>query len=118
MPFRCFVSPPAKAETHTAIEEDIPITDPAFYSSEILCPDSLITYIFRPAAQCTETIPLLPERIAIMREVGFVLCTVGCDNLLFIVKTLIYGRASGVHFKDLLRNFIEGTIIKEQPLTL
>lgn len=59
-----------------ALEEEIPITDPAFYSSEILCPDSLIEHIFRPADQCNETIPLLKERIAIMREVGSILCTV------------------------------------------
>jgi hypothetical protein len=60
----------------SAIEEDIPITDPAFYSSELLCPDSLIEHIFRPAVQSTETMPLLKERIAIMRQVGFILCTV------------------------------------------
>ncbi|KAF5343243.1 hypothetical protein D9758_013411 [Tetrapyrgos nigripes] len=57
-----------------ALQENIPITDPNFYSSEILCPDSLIEYIFRAAGQSTETIPLLRERIAIMREVGFILC--------------------------------------------
>lgn len=59
-----------------ALEEDIPITDPAFYSSEHRCPDSLISYVFRPAPQSTEQIPLLEERIAVMREVGSVLCNV------------------------------------------
>lgn len=61
---------------HTALEEGIPITDPAFYSNELLCPDSLITHVFRASSQSAETIPLLKERIAIMREVGFSLCMV------------------------------------------
>ena len=64
----------------TALEEGIPITDPAFYSSELLCPDSTIAHVFRAAAQSTETIPLLKERIAIMREVGSILCTVSQAN--------------------------------------
>ncbi|KAG6915902.1 hypothetical protein DXG01_009369 [Tephrocybe rancida] len=55
-------------------DDNIPITDPNFYSSELLCPDSLIEHIFRPAPQSTESIPLLKERIAIMREVGTILC--------------------------------------------
>ncbi|KAF4576929.1 Queuosine 5'-phosphate N-glycosylase/hydrolase [Pleurotus pulmonarius] len=56
-------------------DDGIPITDPKFYSSEILCPDSLIEHVFRPAESCLETIPLLQSRIAIMREVGHILCT-------------------------------------------
>ncbi|KAG6332477.1 hypothetical protein ID866_6611 [Astraeus odoratus] len=59
-----------------ALEENIPITDPSFYSSESLCPDSLIAHVFRAAAQCKEQMPLLNERIAIMREVGSVLCNI------------------------------------------
>lgn len=63
---------------NSAIQDDeLPITDPKFYSSETLCPDSVIEHVFRAATQCTETIPLLKERIAIMREVGTILCTVG-----------------------------------------
>ncbi|THV02976.1 hypothetical protein K435DRAFT_748366 [Dendrothele bispora CBS 962.96] len=62
------------AALNRALQEDIPITDPNFYSSETLCPDSLIEHVFRAADQFTEGIPLLRERIAIMREVGFVLC--------------------------------------------
>ncbi|KZT73945.1 hypothetical protein DAEQUDRAFT_742977 [Daedalea quercina L-15889] len=57
-----------------AIEEGIPITDPEFYSSSTDCPDELIKHVFRPAAQCSETIPLLGERIAILRENGRILC--------------------------------------------
>ncbi|KAL0579894.1 hypothetical protein V5O48_002141 [Marasmius crinis-equi] len=61
------------AALNKALQNGLPITDPAFYSSETLCPDSLIESIFAPAAQCSETIPLLQERIAVMREVGFIL---------------------------------------------
>jgi len=57
-----------------ALEEGIPITDPSFYASEERCPDSLIKHVFRVAPQAKEDIPLLPERIAIMREVGAILC--------------------------------------------
>ncbi|RDB14533.1 hypothetical protein Hypma_016343 [Hypsizygus marmoreus] len=56
-------------------DDDIPITDPNFYSSETLCPDSLIENMFRPCKRSTETIPLLPQRITIMREVGSILCS-------------------------------------------
>jgi Potential Queuosine, Q, salvage protein family len=59
-----------------ALEEGIPFTDPAFYASEERCPDSLIQHIFRGAPQAKEGIPLFPERIAIMREVGAILCAV------------------------------------------
>ncbi|TFK24982.1 hypothetical protein FA15DRAFT_756229 [Coprinopsis marcescibilis] len=61
------------AALNRAIEEDIPITDPCFYASEKKCPDSLLTHVFRPAAICKETIPLLLERISVMREVGIIL---------------------------------------------
>lgn len=36
----------------------------------------MIEHIFRPAAESTETIPLLQERVTIMREVGSILCSV------------------------------------------
>lgn len=101
-----------------ALEEDIPITDPAFYSSEILCPDSLIAHIFRPAPQSTETVPLLQERMSIMREVGFILCTVGHVHPVPRLYMLIDGRALGAHSKALSRSFIEGMITKEPPLIL
>ncbi|KIY46721.1 hypothetical protein FISHEDRAFT_66328 [Fistulina hepatica ATCC 64428] len=61
------------AALNRALSEGIPITDPQFYSSVEQCPDSLIEYVFRPAEQCSEDIPLLRERIAIMREVGLIL---------------------------------------------
>lgn len=59
-----------------ALEENIPITDPAFYSSEALCPDALIEHVFRAAPESKEQVPLLKERIAIMRQVGSILCDV------------------------------------------
>jgi hypothetical protein len=91
----------------TALEEGIPITDPTFYSSESLCPDSVIAHVFRPAPQSAETIPLLKERITIMREVGFILCAV--SEVIFLLKNLTdinlkkrnlpIGRASEVRSK-------------------
>lgn len=60
----------------TALEEGIPITDPTFYASEAKCPDDLIKHVFRQAEQSKESIPLLAERIKIMREMGFILSTV------------------------------------------
>ncbi|KAF9533089.1 hypothetical protein CPB83DRAFT_805916 [Crepidotus variabilis] len=57
-----------------ALDEEIPITDANFYSSETLCPDSLIQHVFREADQCDESIPLFEDRVSIMRENGFILC--------------------------------------------
>jgi len=56
------------------------ITDPSFYASEERCPDGLIEHVFRVAPQAKEGLPLLPERIAIMREVGAILCAVSCSR--------------------------------------
>lgn len=53
-----------------ALEWGIPIIDPAFYASEKHCPDSLLEAIFQPAEGCVEGIPLLKERIRVMRECG------------------------------------------------
>ena len=100
-----------------ALEEEIPITDPAFYSSEILCPDSLIEHIFRPADQCNDAIPLLKERIAIMREVGLILCNV-CVSFVWwfmnIINTGLISRASRGHSRLSFKNFIGSTGVKEQ----
>jgi hypothetical protein len=70
--------------TLLALDEDIPITDPNFYSSQVLCPDNLIEHVFRPAQSSTEPIPLLPERMAIMRENGQILCQVKKQLLLLL----------------------------------
>lgn len=44
----------------------------------------MIEYVFRKANQSNESIPLLNERIAVMREVGFILCNVGGPISLFL----------------------------------
>ncbi|KAH9851113.1 hypothetical protein C2E23DRAFT_733753 [Lenzites betulinus] len=62
------------AAVNRALEEGIPITDPSFYASEARCPDALIEHVFRPAPQCLERIPLLRERIAVLRQNGAILC--------------------------------------------
>ncbi|KAI0064123.1 hypothetical protein BV25DRAFT_1906853 [Artomyces pyxidatus] len=62
------------AAVNRALEEGILITDPSFYKSEARCPDSVFEHIFRAAPQSLEGIPLLRERIAILREVGSILC--------------------------------------------
>ncbi len=67
----------------------MPITDPAFYADETRCPDSLIEHIFRPAAQSAECIPLLHERIRVLREVGSILCSVR-SNTTSLARTNTY----------------------------
>lgn len=59
-----------------ALENGIPITNPRFYSSEKDCPDSLIEEVFQPAPGCVESIPLLEERIRVMRQAGALLVKV------------------------------------------
>ncbi|KAG0371141.1 hypothetical protein BGZ54_010115 [Gamsiella multidivaricata] len=54
-----------------ALEEGIPITTPEFFASEERLPDSDIERIFRSDTQ--EQIPLLQDRIRVMREAGKVL---------------------------------------------
>ncbi|KAI0765687.1 hypothetical protein BD413DRAFT_494657 [Trametes elegans] len=62
------------AAVDRALEEGIPITDPTFYAFESRCPDEVFEHVFRPAAQSIEGIPLLRERIAILRKNGSILC--------------------------------------------
>ncbi|OSC97533.1 hypothetical protein PYCCODRAFT_1398522 [Trametes coccinea BRFM310] len=62
------------AAVDRALEEGIPVTSPSFYSSESHCPDELIEHVFRRAPQSVESIPLLQERIDILRENGRILC--------------------------------------------
>ncbi|QRW00466.1 hypothetical protein RhiJN_28484 [Ceratobasidium sp. AG-Ba] len=56
-------------------ESGIPITDPKFFASETACPDGVIERVFSPASGCIEKIPLLKERIQVMREAGALLVT-------------------------------------------
>ncbi|KAF9208308.1 hypothetical protein BGZ49_009270 [Haplosporangium sp. Z 27] len=56
---------------HLALEEGIPITTPEFFASEERLPDKEIERIFR--SDTKEQIPLLQDRIRVMREAGRVL---------------------------------------------
>ncbi|OBZ71342.1 hypothetical protein A0H81_08634 [Grifola frondosa] len=88
------------AAVDRALDENIPITDPAFYASKSQCPDSLIKHIFRPASQCKEDIPLLDERIRVLRENGAILCT-------------RFGGSFQLFFKEFQRQFNEqGTALQ------
>jgi len=59
-------------------DEDVPFVNPEFYSSEVACPDSLIEHVFRPTPQSIESMPLIQDRIRILRENGLILCNVSC----------------------------------------
>ncbi|KAF9173214.1 hypothetical protein BGX21_004457 [Mortierella sp. AD011] len=59
------------AAINRALEEGIPITTPEFFASEECLPDKEIERIFR--SDTKEQIPLLQERIRIIREAGRVL---------------------------------------------
>ncbi|KAG0270518.1 hypothetical protein DFQ27_005596 [Actinomortierella ambigua] len=59
------------AAVNRALEEGIPITTPSFFASPEKFPDEEITRVFR--SDTVEPIPLLKERIAVIREAGRVL---------------------------------------------
>ncbi|KKK24152.1 hypothetical protein ARAM_007327 [Aspergillus rambellii] len=61
------------AALQRALDEDIPITDPEFWTDEEACTEDVIKHVFRSATD--EEIPLLQERIQCLREAGRVLCT-------------------------------------------
>ncbi|KAI0077847.1 hypothetical protein K474DRAFT_1642650 [Panus rudis PR-1116 ss-1] len=56
-----------------ALEDGIPFVEPSFYASEETCSVSLVEHIFRPSPKCSEKIPLLKERVKILRENGSIL---------------------------------------------
>lgn len=58
------------------MDEGYPITDPEFYASKSRCSDEQIAHIFRRAPVSEEDIPLLRERIDILRENGTIICDV------------------------------------------
>lgn len=58
------------AALNKALVQGIPITDPSFYADPTACPDSLLEDIFKSSDECTESMPLVHERISIMRQVG------------------------------------------------
>ncbi|KAF9184837.1 hypothetical protein BGZ51_003102 [Haplosporangium sp. Z 767] len=59
------------AAINRALKEGIPITTPAFFASEDQLPDKEIERIFR--SDTKEQVPLLQDRIRVMREAGRVL---------------------------------------------
>ncbi|GJJ13384.1 hypothetical protein Clacol_007638 [Clathrus columnatus] len=107
------------AALNKALEAGIPITDPAFYSDPILCPDSLIEDIFKPAPYCSETVPLLKERIAIMREVGSIMTSKfggSYETLLVQFLSRYSGRGTALQLVELITDefpsFRDETVFK------
>lgn len=56
---------------------DIPITSSDFWQNEDECTEEVLSHVFRSATE--ETMPMLKERIAILREAGQILYEV-CSN--------------------------------------
>ena len=54
-----------------ALAEDIPITTPSFWTNETECTDDLLRHVFR--SDTSTPIPLLSERIHMIREAGDIL---------------------------------------------
>lgn len=59
------------AALQRALDDGHPITTPSYWHDREACPDSQLAHVFRSATD--EPIPLLAERIAILREAGAVL---------------------------------------------
>ncbi|KAL9622554.1 MAG: hypothetical protein Q9160_003051 [Pyrenula sp. 1 TL-2023] len=59
------------ASLQRALDEDIPITSSDFWQNELECNEELLCYIFRSATG--EQMPMIPERLACLREAGRVL---------------------------------------------
>ena len=59
------------ASLQRAIDEDIPITQPSFWINGEACSNDVLKNCFRSCT--TEEMPLLSERIAILREAGHIL---------------------------------------------
>jgi hypothetical protein len=83
------------------LEEGIPITTPAFFASEERLPDKEIERIFR--SDTKEQVPLLQERIRVIREAGRVLVEVPLLCLL-VRKVMVFGRvgANGTQYSQSL----------------
>ncbi|KAA8650929.1 queuosine 5'-phosphate N-glycosylase/hydrolase [Aspergillus tanneri] len=60
------------AALQRALDEEIPITTPKFWTNEDECNEALLKHVFRSATE--EEIPLLKERLQCLREAGRVLC--------------------------------------------
>lgn len=75
--------------SYVALEEGIPITTPAFFASEERLPDKEIERIFR--SDTKEQVPLLQERIRVIREAGRVLVKVPLCCL-WVRRAILDGR--------------------------
>lgn len=56
-----------------ALEEGIEILNPAYW---VQASDEQLAHVFRRSASSTEDIPLLGDRIRLLREAGSILCKV------------------------------------------
>ncbi|KAI9780573.1 MAG: hypothetical protein M1816_002823 [Peltula sp. TS41687] len=61
------------AALRRALDQEIPITSPAFWRNEEECTLDVLKDVFRSATD--EEMPLMEERLACLREAGDVLCT-------------------------------------------
>ncbi|KAK5211001.1 hypothetical protein LTR41_003613 [Exophiala xenobiotica] len=59
------------AALQRALDEGYPITTPSFWTDLESCPDTVLHHVFRSAT--SEPIPLLSQRISILREAGAIL---------------------------------------------
>jgi hypothetical protein len=82
------------------------------------CSDETIAHIFRPAAGCKETISLLKERIAIMRENGEILVKVATlEFLLHSARQLHRSSLRNQNYGGSFANFIRELQQEKSPLT-
>lgn len=52
----------------------MPLTDPRYFSDPRRCSGASVAEVFAPVSSSREGMPLLSERIAVIREVGSILC--------------------------------------------
>ncbi|KAL9593582.1 MAG: hypothetical protein Q9219_007487 [cf. Caloplaca sp. 3 TL-2023] len=83
------------ASVHRALEQDIPITKPAFWINEIEFSDDLLKGVFRSAT--SEPIPLLDQRIRCIREAGRILASEFNGSVLSLIDQANHSAASLVH---------------------
>ena len=72
------------ASIQRALDENLPITKPAFWVDEVECSDEMLSHVFRSST--FEEMPLLRDRIRCMRQAGQVLHDV--RNVNYEIKSL------------------------------
>ncbi|OOF99218.1 hypothetical protein ASPCADRAFT_204878 [Aspergillus carbonarius ITEM 5010] len=83
------------AALQRALDEDIPITTPEFWTKEEECTEDLLKHVFRSATE--EEIPLLKERLQCLQEAGRVLCREYEGSFLNCIYNSNYSAASLVN---------------------